>query len=404
MIVLLIALVLFLTFGPALPVYGGQTETTTQGLSGLTVRLGEAHAAPGEEASIDLFVSAESLPDAYERLRDWQFSFRGAQIVRIDALYGEEKGDALSFVNLRNNQAGACTAAGGSFASPDEILSPGGVRIATIVFAVPESARIGDEIEVSIHLFEKLSFEDADWEPYYCQSSEAALASGKICVDLSQHTQHRYSAVSTAAPTCTEGGYTIYVCSVCGDSYRADETDPLGHKPVTDAAVAATCTETGLTEGSHCSVCNAVLTTQTVVPAKGHTPVTDAAVAATCTETGLTAGKHCSVCGEILVAQTVVPAKGHTPVTDAAVAATCTETGLTAGKHCSVCGEILVAQTVVPAKGHTPVTDAAVAATCTETGLTEGSHCSVCNAVLTAQTVVPAKGHTPVTDAAVAAT
>ena len=42
-----------------------------------------------------------------------------------------------------------------------------------------------------------------------------------------------------------------------------------------------------------------------------HTTVTDAAVEPTCTETGLTEGSHCSVCGEVLVAQTEVPAKGH---------------------------------------------------------------------------------------------
>jgi len=128
--------------------------------------------------------------------------------------------------------------------------------------------------------------------------------------------------------------------------------------------------------------------------AKGHTSATDAAVPATCTETGLTEGSHCSVCNEVLVAQEVVAAKGHTSATDAAVAPTCTETGLTEGSHCSVCNEVLVAQEVVAAKGHTSATDAAVAPTCTSTGKTEGSHCSVCNEVLVAQTVVPAKAHT----------
>ena len=54
-----------------------------------------------------------------------------------------------------------------------------------------------------------------------------------------------------------------------------------------DAAVAATCTTTGLTEGKHCSVCNTVLVAQTVVAATGHT-WTDA----TCT-----APKTCSICG-----------------------------------------------------------------------------------------------------------
>ncbi|MGM9651263.1 MAG: hypothetical protein ACI3VX_04910, partial [Faecousia sp.] len=39
---------------------------------------------------------------------------------------------------------------------------------------------------------------------------------------------HSYEAVVTD-PTCTAGGYTTYTCSVCGDSYVADETDALGH-------------------------------------------------------------------------------------------------------------------------------------------------------------------------------
>jgi hypothetical protein len=48
-----------------------------------------------------------------------------------------------------------------------------------------------------------------------------------------------------------------------------------------------------------------------LVPALGHTEETIPAVAATCTETGLTEGKKCSVCGEILVAQEEIAAKGH---------------------------------------------------------------------------------------------
>ena len=161
------------------------------------------------------------------------------------------------------------------------------------------------------------------------------------------------------------------------------------HNWVIDKAVEPTCTQTGLTEGKHCSICNEVQIKQQIVPAKGHTIVVDSAVAPTCTQTGLTEGRRCSVCGEILVAQQVVPAKGHTVVIESAVAATCTQTGLTEGRRCTVCGEILVAQQVVPAKGHIVVIDKAVEPTYEKTGLTEGKHCSVCGEVLVAQKVVP---------------
>ena len=206
---------------------------------------------------------------------------------------------------------------------------------------------------------------------------------------------HTEAVDKAVEPTCTETGLTEGKhCSVCGEVLVEQKVVPAkGHTEVVDKAVEPTCTKTGLTEGKHCSVCSAVLVEQEIVPAKGHTEVIDKAVAPTCTKTGLTEGKHCSVCSAVLVEQEVVKAKGHTEVIDKAVEPTCTETGLTEGKHCSVCSAVLVKQEVVPAKGHTEVIDKAVEPTCTETGLTEGKHCSVCNKVLVKQTIAPAKGH-----------
>ncbi len=107
-----------------------------------------------------------------------------------------------------------------------------------------------------------------------------------------------------------------------------------------------------------------------------HTSVTDAAVAATCTEPGLAEGSHCSVCGTIIVKQDTIPAKGHTIVVDKAVKPTCTEIGLGEGKHCSVCNEILMTQELLPALGHEFVNyiynnDATTTADGTETAVCE---------------------------------
>ena len=178
---------------------------------------------------------------------------------------------------------------------------------------------------------------------------------------------HSYSAAVTA-PTCTAQGYTTYTCTRCSNSYTDNYTDAPGHSWNSgEITTAAGCTSTGVKTYT-CTVCASTRTED--VPATGHTEVTDAAVAPTCTETGLTQGKHCSVCNTVLVAQQTVPATGHTEVTDAAVAPTCTETGLTQGKHCSVCNTVLTAQTTVNALGHS-WNDGVIttAASCTSKGV-----------------------------------
>ncbi|MBP3423089.1 MAG: hypothetical protein J6K86_04915, partial [Clostridia bacterium] len=144
-------------------------------------------------------------------------------------------------------------------------------------------------------------------------------------------------------PTCTENGYTTYTCSVCGDSYTADEVTTNGHSY--DAVVTdPTCTENGYTTYT-CSICGDSYTADEVMT-NGHSydaVVTDP----TCTENGYTT-YTCSVCGDSYTADEVTT-NGHSydaVVTDP----TCTENGYTT-YTCSVCGDSYTADEV-NATGH----------------------------------------------------
>lgn len=167
---------------------------------------------------------------------------------------------------------------------------------------------------------------------------EFVAVDGKIVVGEHTHTP------SADAPTCTDD----VVCTGCGITLEK----ALGHEIVVDEAVEPTCTETGLTEGSHCEVCGEVIVAQEVVPALGHNEVTTPGYEATCTEAGLTDEIYCTVCGEVLQAAEVIPALGHTEVTEGAYDPTCTEPGQTGTVYCSVCGETIKESEEIPALGH----------------------------------------------------
>lgn len=152
----------------------------------------------------------------------------------------------------------------------------------------------------------------------------------------------------TSIDWCVDTPLNVIVDNQDGTVTVKPHTCVFEHYSVTKEA---SCKEAG-SETATCSVLGCGKTDTRAIAKLAHTEEVIPGKAATCTETGLTDGKKCSKCGETTVAQTVIPMKAHTAVIDNAVAPTCTETGLTAGKHCSVCNTKLVEQETVAAKGH----------------------------------------------------
>ena len=266
-------------------------------------------------------------------------------------------------------------------------------------------------------------YDTAEFHQAYPMDSKDFDPANDVC-------NHKYSSAIAQEATCTETGVATYTCSRCGDSYT-ETVAALGHEEVTDEGFAATCTEDGLTEGSHCGRCDIVLTEQETIPALGHEEVTDKGFDATCTEDGRTDGSHCSRCDIVLTEQKAIPALGHSwdegtvtrepTETEAGIRTftcetcgetreetiptlehehsytavvtdpTCTEAGFTT--YTCACGDSYTADEV-PALGHEEVADKGFDATCTEDGMTDGSHCSRCDIVLTEQETIPALGHT----------
>lgn len=222
-----------------------------------------------------------------------------------------------------------------------------------------------------------------------------------------------------SSASCTKKAEYYYSCS-CGElDSKTFEYGDYEHKEVIDKAIDPTCTETGLTEGKHCSECSKILTAQTELPALRHNIVNHDGKPATCTEKGYEPYETCTRCDyttyrEIPLAEhdldngfckncgKEITPHTHIEVIDKGTPATCLNQGLTDGKHCSICNKVLESQTVIPALGHDLTSHSGKAATCIEKGWNAYNTCSRCS--YTTYREIPALGHDIVSHIGKAAT
>ena len=133
------------------------------------------------------------------------------------------------------------------------------------------------------------------------------------------------------------------------EKYAVDNGfDYSAHEYEHHNAAPASCEQAGMQEYYSCKNCDKVFDKDKVettlkeltIAATGHTEETIEGKAASCTESGLTDGKKCSVCGEILTKRTDIPATGHTYVKVDEVPATYESGGVKEHYECSVCGTL----------------------------------------------------------------
>lgn len=193
-------------------------------------------------------------------------------------------------------------------------------------------------------------------------------------------------------PTCSTVGIQAKLCKYCNQPVEEEEIPMLPHTPSEEWTV--TVKESCDTDGERvqkCTVCSETIQSETI--SAHHTLVTLNGKAATCTSTGLTQGSACQVCGFVYTKQETIPVKSHNYKKVAAVSPTCSQYGYSEGYQCTSCSKWETERKRIDKTSHTVVNDPAVAATCTQSGKTAGSHCSVCKQSIVAQKTTNKLGH-----------
>ena len=199
--------------------------------------------------------------------------------------------------------------------------------------------------------------------------------------------KHNGEWIITEEATCTTPGSKNLVCKDCDKVITTAKIDSFGHNIVIDEKVDPSCEKDGLSEGSHCSVCNEIIIKQEIIPATDHHYILD-----TDLSNDLVLVYKCSVCEKTKeeVNNTVCTnhQKSEWIVTKEA---TCSETGLMS-IVCLNCN-LPLEYKVIPLANHTEEKIEAVKPTCDKDGLSEGIKCSVCSKIIKEQEIVKSLGH-----------
>lgn len=193
-----------------------------------------------------------------------------------------------------------------------------------------------------------------------------------------------------SAATCTSNGIARYICKTCG--YGENHTIyATGHKPEIRNKKEATCSSTGYTGDTYCSVCNKKLRLGETIAKKEHTWVKQDNIPATC-EKGEMEVEKCSVCGETKETQISDPLGHDYGEWKVTKEPTCTKYG-TKKRICKRCNEYEIDVIDPTGHQHTKIIDQKDA-TCEEKGYSGDLYCEDCRLIIQLGHDIAATGHT----------
>lgn len=193
-----------------------------------------------------------------------------------------------------------------------------------------------------------------------------------------------------SAATCTSNGIARYICKTCG--YGENHTiTATGHKPEIRNKKEATCSSTGYTGDTYCSVCNKKLSSGETITKKEHTWVKQDNIPAICEKGGMEVEK-CSVCGETKETQISDPLGHDYGEWKVTKEPTCTKYG-TKKRICKRCNEYEIDVIDPTGHQHTKIIDQKKA-TCEEKGYSGDLYCEDCRLIIQLGHDIAATGHT----------